>query len=137
MSWRKKLTESEIAELMQRLAELTGKPGPLADGLISAAQNTSSLPVRKAMQGLAQQLSKGGDVAQGLENRSLPLYLIGLVHAGTQTGRLPVILSALSRYYRRRRQWKRRIWLSLAYPIFVFAFLGVIATTSAISNPVA
>ena len=71
------------------------------------------------MNRLASALESGVTIDQALEGqkKSIPPHLRGLVIAGLRSGRLGDILSRFSQYVGIGTELKRRLWLSLAYPI--------------------
>ena len=71
------------------------------------------------MNELAATLESGAtlDQAVQIQSKRIPPHLRGLVIAGLRSGRLGDILSRFSEYVGVGTELKRRLWLSLAYPI--------------------
>jgi type II secretory pathway component PulF len=114
-----RLTGAETAELSRQIAGLAQAGLPLADGLIAVGEELPAGRLRRSMNRLAKTLESGVPLDQALEmhRESIPPHLRGLVIAGLRSGRLGDILSRFAQYLSVGTELKRRLWLSLAYPI--------------------
>jgi type II secretory pathway component PulF len=114
------LSGAEAAELTRQIAGLSKAGLPLADGLIALGEELPRGRLRRSMNELAHTLESGVTLDQALEKQAdtIPPHLRGLVIAGLRSGRLGDILSRFSQYVGVGTELKRRLWLSLAYPIF-------------------
>jgi general secretion pathway protein F len=115
-----RLSGAEAAELSRQIAGLASAGLPLAHGLIALGEELPRGRLRRSMNELARTLESGVTLDQALEKQSdtIPPHLRGLVIAGLRSGRLGEILSRFSQYVGVGTELKRRLWLSLAYPIF-------------------
>src|SRR5436309_7053984 len=118
-----RLTGAEAAELSGQLAELTRAGLPLAPSLAALSEELPWGRLRRSMQQLANSLESGVSLAEAIEGQKgrLPSHLRGLVIAGVRTGRLGDVLGQFSDYVSIGAELKRRLWLSLAYPILSMA----------------
>ena len=114
-----RLSGAEAAELSRQIAGLASAGLPLAHGLIALGEELPRGRLRRSMNELARTLESGVTLDQALEEQrdTIPPHLRGLVIAGLRSGRLGDILSRFSQYVGVGTELKRRLWLSLAYPI--------------------
>jgi type II secretory pathway component PulF len=115
-----RLSGAEAAELSRQIAGLASAGLPMAHGLIALGEELPRGRLRRSMNELARTLESGVTLDQALEKQSdtIPPHLRGLVIAGLRSGQLGDILSRFSQYVGVGTELKRRLWLSLAYPIF-------------------
>ena len=119
------------AELGVQLAELAKTGLPLAPGLAGHGRGTwrTARPVRgPSVVRVADRLDSGVplDMAMEMEGRRFPQHLRGLVQAGIRTGRLGVAMEEFVTLEQNRLALRRRIRLSLTYPVILFAIGTVI-----------
>jgi type II secretory pathway component PulF len=114
-----RLNGPEAAELSRQIAGLAQAGLPLANGLIALGEELPRGRLRRSMNELAATLESGAtlDQAVQIQSKRIPPHLRGLVIAGLRSGRLGDILSRFSEYVGVGTELKRRLWLSLAYPI--------------------
>jgi type II secretory pathway component PulF len=114
-----RLSGSEAAELTRQIAGLASAGLPMAHGLIALGEELPRGRLRRSMNELARTLESGVTLDQALDKQSdtIPPHLRGLVVAGLRSGRLGDILSRFSQYVGVGTELKRRLWLSMAYPI--------------------
>jgi len=124
-----KLSAEETAELAARVADLTKAGLPLASGLRAMADELSGRRTRRVLHALADRLDAGADLASAMESqgRRLPLCLRGIVLAGLRSGRLAEALEQYADLRRSRVELRRRLWLTLAYPFFLFCIMALMA----------
>ncbi len=120
-----KLSAEETAELAARMADLTKAGLPLGEGLRALAGELSGRRLRRVLRALADQLDAGADLAVAVESQSarLPTCLRGLVLAGLRSGRLAETLEEYVDLQRSQSELRRRLWLSLAYPLMLLLCL--------------
>ncbi len=119
------------AELGVQLAELAKTGLPFAPGLRAMAAELGGRRGRRAARALvrvADRLDSGVplDMAMEMEGRRFPQHLRGLVQAGIRTGRLGVAMEEFVTLEQNRLALRRRIRLSLTYPVILFAIGTVI-----------
>ena len=114
-----RLSGGETAELSRQIAGLAQAGLPLAHGLVALGEELPPGRLRRSMNHLAEALESGVTLDEALEGQRdrIPPHLRGLVIAGLRTGRLGDVLSRFSQYVAIGTELKRRLWLSLAYPI--------------------
>jgi type II secretory pathway component PulF len=114
-----RLSGAEVTELTRQIAGLAQAGLPLAHGLVALGEELPRGRLRRSMNQLAMALESGVTLDQALESQKnrIPPHLRGLVIAGLRSGRLGDVLSRFSQYVSVGTDLKRRLWLSLAYPI--------------------
>ena len=118
-----RLSGSESAELSGRLAELARAGLPLAPSLSALAEELPQGRLRRSMKSLSSRLESGVSLGEAIEGQEgqIPAHLRGLVLAGVRSGRLGEVLGRFSDYVNIGVELRRRLWLSLAYPILSLA----------------
>jgi general secretion pathway protein F len=131
-SWRPngaggRLTGAEAAALSDQIAGLAKARLPLASGLVALGEELPRGRLRRSMNELARTLEKGVPLEQAVESQQgkIPPHLRGLVIAGIRSGDVGDVLSRFTEYVSVGTELKRRLWLSLAYPVLTvsIAFL--------------
>ena len=120
------LSAEESAELSARLAALTQSGLPLEGGLAALADEVARPRLAGVLRNLAARLERGEKLESAIaaQGPRLPAYLRGLIVAGVRSGRLPIVLDQFAVLARRQRDLRRRILMTLAYPVVL---LGVMA----------
>ena len=131
-----RLTGAEAAELSRQIAGLTSAGLPLAQGLVALGEELPRGRLRRSMNELAETLESGVPLDQAVEDQQgrIPPHLRGLVIAGVRSGRLGDLLSRFSEYVSVGTELKRRLWLSLAYPILTVSSRIALFSSSACSS---
>ncbi len=129
-----RLSGSEAVELSGHLAGLAQARLPIASGLAALAEELPRGRLRRSMEELADRLEAGMSLTEAIEDREgqIPPHLRGLVIAGVRSHRLGDVLSQFSGYVGIGAELKRRLWLTLAYPllsmtiaILIFTFVSI------------
>ncbi|MFO0891443.1 MAG: type II secretion system F family protein [Isosphaeraceae bacterium] len=117
------MTRAEAARLTGEISGLTRAGLPLGPGLAALAGELPRGRLRSSVEGLSRALERGEPLAQALEEQHhrIPPHLRGLVLGGLKSGRLGDILGRFSAYMAVGTELKRRLWLSLAYPLVSIA----------------
>ncbi len=128
IGWRK-FSAEEAGELAHRVAELSKSGLPLGSGLRALAEELPGRRLSQVIRGLADRLDSGNDLVAALESegQSLPAHFRGLILAGVRSGHLPEVLEEFADIERSRMEMRRRIWISLAYPVILMAFMAGLA----------
>ncbi len=130
-----KLSGSEAAELSGHLAGLARADLPMASGLAALAEELPRGPLQRSMKDLAGRIEAGMSLAEAIEDHKgqIPPHLRGLVIAGSRSQRLGDVLSKFSGYVEIGTELRRRLWLTMAYPmlsmgiaIAIFSFVSSI-----------
>jgi type II secretory pathway component PulF len=124
-----KLSPEEAIELAARVAELTKAGLPLGPGLRALADELPGRRLPRVLRRLAERLDAGEELVAAIESQdaSLPADLRGLVLAGVRSRRLAEVLEEYVDLQRSRLELRRRVGLSLAYPLFLLALMAVSA----------
>jgi len=136
---RRGLSGAEAGELSRQIADLTKAGMPLAAGLTALSEELPRGRLRRSMTELADALDAGVPLELAIENQQdrVPPHLRGLVIAGVRSGRLGDVLLRFSNYSGFAANLKRRLMLSLAYPLLTLAIalgLAVFVSTVVITQ---
>jgi type II secretory pathway component PulF len=125
----RKLSAEEAVELAARIAELSKAGLPLGPGLRALAGELPGCRLPHVLRAMADRLDAGVDLAATIqaEGRRLPPSLRGLVLAGIHSGRLSDVLEEYIDLQRSQWELRRRVWLSLAYPLVLLAAMTLLA----------
>jgi general secretion pathway protein F len=135
---RGSLKPEETARLSEQIGSLARAGLPLAPGLSALGEELPRGELRSSLRELADALNRGVSLEVAIEQQDerVPAHLRGLILAGLRSGRLGEILGQFSGYLSIGTELKRKLWLSLAYPImsivvaialFVFIHVFVVA----------
>jgi type II secretory pathway component PulF len=104
--------------VIERAAQTAGAGMPLATGLRTAADETDSWRLARALRSIAAQLDQGRTLDQIIETKAnrLPPHLAGLIRAAQRTGALAQVLAEWLENRRAVREHWRALLTALAYP---------------------
>jgi len=129
------LTPEETGRLIDGIAGLARSGRQLGPGLAALGSELPRGRLRQSLFELAAALNRGEPLGAALEEQKerIPPHLRGLVQGGLRSGRLGDILGRFSAYMGIGTELKRKLWLSLAYPILsilaalaLFVFVNVV-----------
>ena len=127
---RLSLSALALALLTRQLASLVQSGMPLDQALLAVHEQADDMPVRKIVDAIRTQVMAGESLPAALSRfpRTFsPLYR-GLIGAGTETGRLPEVLTRLADYLDARLALRQKFVVALIYPALVTVIaVGVIA----------
>ena len=127
---RARLPAQALALLTQQLATLVHAGMPLDQSLVAVAEQADDASVAKLVQALRAHVLAGESLPAAMSRypRTFsPLYR-GLIAAGTETGRLPEVLTRLAAYLDARLALRQKFVVALIYPALVTIIaIGVIA----------
>ena len=127
---RARVSAAALALLTRQLATLVQSGMPLDAALAAVAEQADDASVAKLVAALRTHVQAGESLpaAMGRYPRTFtPLYR-GLIAAGTETGRLPEVLTRLADYLDARLALRQKFTVALIYPALVtIVALGVIA----------
>src|SRR5262249_49708797 len=114
-----RLSAEEAAQLGAHLSGLTKSGLPLPSGLIALGEELPSGRLRRSIEHLSRMLAGGTSLERAIsdQGRALPAHLAGLVQAGERTGKMGDILGRFAGFAYIGVEVRRRLWLSLAYPL--------------------
>jgi general secretion pathway protein F len=130
-----RLSGREAADLSGQLAGLASAGLPMAPSLAALAEELPRGRLRRAMRELSDRLAAGMSLDEAIENQKeqIPPHLRGLVIAGARGQRLGDVLGQFSGYVEIGTELRRRLWLTLAYPLLsmaiaiaIFTFVSII-----------
>jgi general secretion pathway protein F len=135
---REPLSPEETAHLSDQIGGLARSGLPLGPGLIALSEELPRGALRSSLRELADALNQGVslDVAIEQQEERVPAHFRGLVLGALRSGQLGEVLGRFSGYLSIGTELKRKLWLSLAYPImsivvaialFVFVHVFVVA----------
>jgi general secretion pathway protein F len=129
------LTPEETGRLTDQIAGLARSGLPLGPGLGALGSELPRGRLRHSLFELSSALGQGKPLDAAMEEQKdrIPPHLRGLVLGGLRSGRLGDILGRFSAYMGVGTELKRKLWLSLAYPILsilvaitLFVFVNVV-----------
>ena len=126
------IASKKLGPLCRQLATSHEAGIPILRSLEMASCTGGDKRVREVMQHMHHRVSSGeslGSAARS-QRKYLPPFLIEVVEAGEQGGRLDVMLRDLADYYEDRSALERRVKSSMVYPAFQLSaawFLGTFA----------
>lgn len=127
---RARLPAPALALVTQQLATLVHSGMPLEQALVAVAEQADDSAVAKLATSLRVHVMAGESLPAAMSRypRTFsPLYR-GLIAAGTETGRLPDVLTRLAQYLDARLALRQKFVVALIYPALVTIIaIGVIA----------
>jgi general secretion pathway protein F len=137
---RTRLPPVAVALLTRQLASLVQSGMPLDQALVAVSEQADDAPVRAVVDAIRTSVLAGEALPAALSRfpRTFsPLYR-GLIGAGTETGRLPEVLSRLADYLDARLALRQKFIVALIYPALVTLIaIGSPCASSAASNTAA
>ncbi|QEH37028.1 Putative type II secretion system protein F [Aquisphaera giovannonii] len=115
-----RLSEDEVAGLSGHVSTLAAAGLPLGPGLTALGEELPDGRLRASLLDLGRALEGGMplDEAMALQKRRIPAHLRGIVLGGLKSGRLGDVLGRFTGYVSIGTELRRRLWLSMAYPVF-------------------
>lgn len=127
---RTRLPAAALALVTRQLATLVQSGMPLDQALVAVAEQADDARVAKVVTAIQSHVTAGESLPAALSRfprTFAPLYR-GLIGAGTETGRLPEVLTRLADYLDSRLALRQKFTVALIYPALVTIIaLGVIA----------
>ncbi len=122
------ITPAESAELAARLQALAESGLSLEGGLRALAEELGGGRLAGVLGRLAGRLENGEPLesAVAAPDCRLPVVLRGLIVAGVQSGRLPVVLDEFTAMVRRRHNIRQRLIATFAYPVILLSIIAVL-----------
>ena len=131
---RTRLPPVAVALLTRQLASLVQSGMPLDQALVAVSEQADDAPVRAVVDAIRASVLAGEALPAALSRfpRTFsPLYR-GLIGAGTETGRLPEVLTRLADYLDARLALRQKFIVALIYPALVtliaIGVIGVLLT---------
>lgn len=121
-----KLSTQESADFASHIAGLVGAGLALPEGLRALGEELGSGVSRQILFEVADDLEQGRSLEEAVRVRGdrFPPHLAGIVRAAVRSGRMAEVMAEAVRAERIGIDLRRRLWLSLAYPITLLsAFL--------------
>jgi type II secretory pathway component PulF len=118
-----RLTARDAADLSSQVAGLTRAGLPLAQGLQALSEELPRGRLKRSILDLAKTLERGTPLDQAVNGHDnhVPPHLRGLVAAGMRSGEMGDLLDRFSDHLRVGTELKRKLWLSLAYPVLTIS----------------
>ena len=122
------LSTEEAVELARGLAEVTKAGVPLAGGLRALAGELPGAGLPGMLRAMSNQLEAGAPLDEVIRAQGprFPAHLRGLVLAGLRSGRLAEVLEEFVEVQRAQIDLRRRVWLSMAYPIVLLSMVTLL-----------
>ena len=122
-----RLSHQEIEGLSRGMALLLRSGIGLGDGLLLLADQETGAR-RELLTRMGSQTDQGLPLSQTMEEtEACPAYVVGMVRAGEETGRLEESLDALADFYAERIRQSRQLRSAVVYPsILLLVMLAVV-----------
>jgi type II secretory pathway component PulF len=123
-----RMSEREAADFAQHLARLSEAGLPLPEGLRALGGELAVGSLQRVLNAVSDQLEAGHslDEAIAAQGDRFPAHLKYLVLAGLKTGSLGEILEQYAHYSHTSGALRRKMWLSLVYPIMLMCALALL-----------
>lgn len=125
-----KVSISELIIFSRQMYSLSKSGMPLDRALRGLEASISSLPMKRVLRDVTQQLEKGLDLSGAFSRHPKvfnQLYL-SLVHVGENTGRLDLAFEQVGKYLELERNTTKQIKSATRYPIFVIVAIAIALT---------
>jgi len=124
-----RLSADEATELAGQVAALARSGLPLEPGLRALADELPQRRLASVLREMATRLEAGAALDEVIRSQGhrFPAHLRGLLLAGIRSGQLPEALEGFVDLHRAHCELRRRVWLSLAYPILLMSLLSLLA----------
>ncbi len=129
------LSNQAAAEFAGHVAGLVGAGLALPEGLRALGEELGTGLSRRLLFEIADDLEAGRSLEEAIQVRGdrFPAHLAGIVRAAARSGRMAEVMAEAVRAERVGIDLRRRLWLSLAYPITLFiAFLALFVFLSTV-----
>ena len=122
-----KVDITDLIIFSRQMFSLTKAGMPLDRALRGLEASISSIPMKKVLRDVANQLEKGMNLTDSLSRHPKvfsPLYL-SLIHVGENTGRLDLVFKQVGRYLELEKDTAKQIKSATRYPMFVMVAIAV------------
>ncbi len=123
----KKVSYDDLSMFCRQMYALTKSGIPIVRAMTGLAETTRSEQLKAALLNVANQLSRGTNLATAL--RQFPHIFnhlfVSMVHVGETTGRIDEAFQKLVGHVELERDTRKRVSSALRYPIMVIGFIAV------------
>ncbi|MBN2269009.1 MAG: type II secretion system F family protein [Sedimentisphaerales bacterium] len=126
----KRIRSSQLAAVFWQLNTMLEGGIPLTEALAAVAEDIANKRLREVLEGVLQQIRKGGDLSQGVSAfpKVFNPLVRALIVAGETSGELSDALGRVAKHYQTRDQLRRKVVKAMVYPAFVIAFVMVVVS---------
>lgn len=123
-----RLSEHQLVEFTRHVGSLNQAGLPLPSGLRALSEELPRGAERTLLAQVADQIEAGHSLDEALEAQGdrFPKHVRGLVLAGVESGRLGEVLEQFAHYHHLGAELRRKLWLTLAYPVMLLGVLSVL-----------
>jgi type IV pilus assembly protein PilC len=124
---KEKVKKKELMHFTRQLAVFVKAGIPLTDALITIADETEDVALRRALSVLTDELRNGGllSTAAAGHPEVFPEYYVGILQSAELTGQLDTALESLAEYLEREIDTRAKVVSALSYPLVVMALAMV------------
>ena len=123
----KQLSFRDLAMFCEQISMMIKSGIMLHSGMQMITDDTSNAQKKAVFQEVSTKLSEGSMLEDALESSSaFPDYMIHMVEIGTKSGKLDVVMNALSTYYDRQQTMKENIKSAIIYPLVLILMMLVV-----------
>lgn len=128
--WARGLSAAELSLVTRQLATLLGSGLTLEQALNALIEDVSKPQTREILTGVKTEITAGSSLATalGCYQKSFPDFYCALVHGGSESGALPIVLQHLADYLDKRQALRQKTSLALLYPVLVSVVALAIVT---------
>ena len=121
-----RLTVRDFRQLAEHLGDLTDSGLPLVQGLQALSEELPNRRLRHGLRSIVAQLETGAELTNVLQSHGAPADLRALITAGIRSGHTGELLGRYAAGLRRVADVRRRIFLTLSYPLLVVPLVAVV-----------
>ena len=127
---QEKVKKKELMHFTRQMAVFVKAGIPITDALVTIADETEDVALRRALGNLVDDLRNGGlfSAAAAEHPEVFPDYSVGILQSAELTGRLDDALESLAGYLEREIDTRAKVVSALSYPlvVMVMAFITVL-----------
>lgn len=119
--FKKRISFSDISFLCNGLGSMLNSGIPISQALNLAAAQSSNKTLQQSLYSIEREVSKGEAIYKSLKNNLeiYPLFMVGMVKIGEETGKLDKVLMNLSTYYDEQNKIFTKLKSAITYPLIV------------------
>lgn len=130
LSTSRRIKSLDIAIFCKQLSVVLQCGIPLVEALTLISFQAATRELREAVSLLVIQIKCGESLYNGLKNSKylFPEFMLQMIKAGEESGKLELVLMELSRYYERENKMNKKVIGSMIYPLitFIISFITII-----------
>ena len=120
---KEKVKKKNLMNFTRQLSVFVKAGIPITDALITIADESTDVALRRALGEMVDDLRNGGlfSASAAQHPQVFPPYYVGILQAAELTGRLDESLDSLASYLKREMETRAKVVGALAYPVVVMS----------------